>query len=73
MKLCGAEIGENCEDAAVVIGVGRERELGEDVSNVGFDGLLCEPEAFGDRPVAQALCDERQDFVLSVGQIGESA
>jgi hypothetical protein len=37
LKLCGAEIGENCEDAAVVIGVGRERsDDGQAVADAHF-------------------------------------
>jgi hypothetical protein len=38
----GAEVGENGEDAAVVVGRGEQAEFGEDAADVGFDGFGAE-------------------------------
>jgi hypothetical protein len=55
-----------------VLGVGRQRELGEDVANVRLDRLDAEPQALGDRAVAEALGDEREDLALAVAELGQA-
>jgi hypothetical protein len=51
LELVRPQMGQNSEHSAVVTAVGRQAELGQDVADVGLDGLGRQPEAFADPAV----------------------
>ena len=55
----------------MIVGFGEEAELGDDVADVGLDGLGVEAEPFDDRLVRAAFGDEAQDLPLPGGQLVE--
>jgi hypothetical protein len=57
----------------VVVGRGRELQLGEDAGYVGLDRLGRYEEAIADGLVGAALGHEREDLALAIGQLIERA
>jgi hypothetical protein len=61
------------EDPPVLGGVHGEIELGEDVSDVGLDGLARDEAACGDAAVAHALCHELENIEFAVGERAQTS
>ena len=58
-------------DAAVPRIVMAEIELLENVTNMGFDGVGRDPEAFADSAVGESFGHQREHFVFAVGELVE--
>lgn len=73
MCLLAVEVGEDGEDAAAVVGGGREVEFGEDVVDVFADGFFGDVEASGDGGVGASFGHFGEDFAFAGGELGEGA
>lgn len=67
----GSDVGEDGEDAPVSVAMVGDVELGEDVSDVSFDGAVADKEASGDCVVGESLGHEGEDFAFAFGQAVE--
>lgn len=67
----GSDVGEDGEDAPVSVAMVGDVELGEDVSDVCFDGAVADKEASGDCVVGESLGHEGEDFAFSFRQAVE--
>src|SRR4051794_2014145 len=68
-----AQVGQDGQDAPVVVLAGRHPELGEDRGDVLLHASLADAEAVADALVRPALGDQLQDLRLALGQAVERA
>ena len=66
-----AEVRQHGKHASMVVRRRQELQLGEDVRDVGLDGLRREEQPVADRLVRPALRHQRQDLALPIGQVVE--
>jgi hypothetical protein len=64
-----AQIHQHGQHATVVARVGREAQLGEDVADMGFDGLRSQPQPLPNPAIGEALGDQAEDFAFAWGQL----
>src|SRR6516162_1327674 len=72
MCVRGTQVGEYREHAPISFLRGRYIELGEDVTDVGFDGALAEVQVAGDASIGQPLGHELEHLTFTIGELGES-
>jgi len=65
------EIGQHGQNRAMVVGLGKEPEFGEDAAHVGFDRLGVEAEPVDDGLVRAPFGDQAQDLPLPGRQLVE--
>ena len=66
-----AQVGQDRENAPMIIDRPLKTELHEDLTNVRFDSLGAQEEGGADPSIRSTLGDQRQDFKLALGQVPE--